>query len=77
MESIGTILVLSLTFMKLDVLSWHAFKAFPGTYVMWERENCQVASPQVNLVAHREFLDCIVIIGEYSEDYQSELVNVW
>ena len=44
---------------------------------MWERESCQVASAQVNLVAHREFLDCIVIIGEYSEDYQSELVNVW
>ena len=44
---------------------------------MQERENCQVTSPQVNLVAHREFLDCIVIIGEYGEDYQSELVGVW
>ena len=44
---------------------------------MWERENCQVTSPQVNLVAHQEFLDCIVIIGEYGEDYQSELVDVW
>ena len=44
---------------------------------MRERENFQVASPQVHLVAHREFLDHIVIVGGYSEDYQSELVDVW
>ena len=44
---------------------------------MWERENRQVASPVVKLVAHWEFLDCVVIVGEYGEDYQSELVNVW
>ena len=44
---------------------------------MWERKNCQVPSTQVNLVAHWEFLDCIVTIGVYGEDYQSELVDVW
>ena len=51
LESVGITLVFSLTFTELNVLVFHAFKALPGTYIMWERGNCEVGSIWVNPVA--------------------------